>query len=126
MREGISETQNPGFHVGRSVETMAESDKVRRPRMRSWEADEDVAKLLDLVTTATSASVKDIVNEALRKHGPEIARRLLSEREAAQQELEVFLSEKFVAPKTQEPRPDLPDAPPPAPAPTRYAKPRRK
>jgi hypothetical protein len=93
--------------------------------MRSWEADEDVAKLLDLVTTATSASVKDIVNEALRKHGPEIARRLLSEREAAQQELEVFLSEKFVEHKAQETEPTT-VVPPLAPKSTHYAKQRRR
>ena len=90
--------------------------------MRSWEADEDVAKLLDLVTTATSASVKDIVNEALRKHGSEIARRLLSEREAAQQELEVFLSDKFVeytVPVSQ------PPTPPPV-APAQVSQPKRR
>ena len=114
--------QKLDFPAGRLVETMAESDKVRRPRMRSWEADEDVAKLLDLVTTATSASVKDIVNEALRKHGSEIARRLLSEREAAQQELEVFLNEKFVeytAPVFQLP------TPPPA-TPAQVSRPQRR
>ena len=63
--------------------------------MRSWEADEDVAKLLDLALASTSASLKDIVNEALRTHGPRIVRRLLEERTSAEEALHAYLEEKF-------------------------------
>ena len=63
--------------------------------MRSWEADEDVAKLLDLALASTSASLKDIVNEALRTHGPRIVRRLLEERTSAEEALQAYLAEQF-------------------------------
>ena len=63
-----------------------------RPRIRSWEADPDVAKLLDLAVLTTGASLKSIVNEAIRIHGPDIIRRLLVEREAPSRELEALLA----------------------------------
>jgi hypothetical protein len=66
--------------------------RTNRPRIRSWEADPDVAKLLDLAVTTTGASLKEIVNEALRVHGPAIIKRLLAEREAPRRELELLLA----------------------------------
>jgi len=66
-----------------------------RPRIRSWEADPDVAKLLDLAVMTTGASLKSIVNEALRVHGPAIIRRLLTDREAPRKELEKILGEQL-------------------------------
>ncbi|MCX6885466.1 MAG: hypothetical protein WCR20_05165 [Verrucomicrobiota bacterium] len=71
---------------------MAEKEIIRRPRMRSWEADEDVARLMDLCLSTTGASLKEIVNEALRVQGPVIVRRLLLEREGAKKELETLLA----------------------------------
>jgi len=63
-----------------------------RPRIRSWEADPDVAKLLDLAVLTTGASIKSIVSEAIRTHGPAIIRRLLAEREGPRRELEAILA----------------------------------
>lgn len=70
-------------------------NRSNRPRIRSWEADPDVAKLLDLAVMTTGASLKSIVNEALRVHGPAIIRRLLTEREAPRKELESLLAEQL-------------------------------
>jgi hypothetical protein len=70
-------------------------NRSNRPRIRSWEADPDVAKLLDLAVMTTGASLKSIVNEALRVHGPAIIRRLLTEREAPRRELETILDEQL-------------------------------
>ena len=72
---------------------MKQKNRTNRPRIRSWEADPDVAKLLDLAVMTTGASLKSIVNEALRVHGPAIIRRLLTEREAPRKELESILAE---------------------------------
>jgi hypothetical protein len=66
--------------------------RTNRPRIRSWEADPDVAKLLDLAVSTTGASLKEIVNEALRVHGPAIIKRLLDEREGPRRELESILA----------------------------------
>jgi hypothetical protein len=66
--------------------------RTNRPRIRSWEADPDVAKLLDLAVSTTGASLKGIVNEALRVHGPAIIKRLLEEREEPRRELESILA----------------------------------
>lgn len=41
----------------------------RRPNMRSWEADKDVAKMLD-DAERLGAVKKEIINKALRKYGP--------------------------------------------------------
>ena len=76
---------------------MAEADKVRRPRMRSWEADEDIAALLELAQKTTGASLKDIVNAAVRIHAPLIIRRLLEERMQAETELISLLDRQFAA-----------------------------
>lgn len=73
-------------------------EKPRRPRMRSWEADEEVARLLDLAVRTTGASLRDIVNEALRVHAPVIIRRLLEERDAAERELVALLEHRESAP----------------------------
>ena len=83
---------------------MAEADKVRRPRMRSWEADEDIAALLELAQKTTGASLKDIVNAAVRIHAPMIIRRLLEERRQAETELISLLDRQFAA----ESKPTLP------------------
>ena len=48
--------------------------------------------MLDLAVTTTGASLKEIVNEALRVHGPSIIKRLLAEREAPRRELELLLA----------------------------------
>ncbi len=74
---------------------MKAKNRSNRPRIRSWEADPDVAKLLDLAVMTTGASLKSIVNEALRVHGPAIIRRLLTEREAPRRELETILDEQL-------------------------------
>ena len=66
--------------------------RTNRPRIRSWEADPDVAKLLDLAVSTTGASLKGIVNEALRVHGPAIIKRLIEEREGPRRELESLLA----------------------------------
>lgn len=47
--------------------------KPKRKRMRSFEADPDVAQMLDAAADS-GAVITDIANEALRKHGPEILR----------------------------------------------------
>lgn len=73
---------------------MIEGRKTRRPRMRSWEADEEVAELLDLAVQTTGASLKDIVNEAIREHAPGIILRLLDERGEAERKLRALLQEK--------------------------------
>jgi len=78
---------------------MPDLEKVRRPRMRSWEADEDVARLLDLAVRTTGASIREIVNESVRVHAPGLIRRLLSERNQAERELVDFLGENFPASK---------------------------
>lgn len=41
----------------------------QRPNMRSWEADDDVAALLD-DAEKLGAIKKEIINKALRKYGP--------------------------------------------------------
>lgn len=74
---------------------MPDLEKVRRPRMRSWEADEDVARLLDLAVRTTGASIREIVNESVRVHAPVLIQRLLSERSRAERELVDFLGEHF-------------------------------
>lgn len=71
---------------------MKPKTRTNRPRIRSWEADPDVAKLLDLAVSTTGASLKGIVNEALRVHGPAIIKRLLEEREGPRRELESILA----------------------------------
>lgn len=43
----------------------------KRPNMKSFEADDDVAKMLD-DAIAAGAQLKDLVNEALRTYGPEV------------------------------------------------------
>lgn len=91
---------------------MAEADKVRRPRMRSWEADEDIAALLELAQKTTGASLKDIVNAAVRIHAPLIIRRLLEERKQAETELISLLDRQFAA----EPKPSTAPAPATAPS----------
>lgn len=93
--------------------------------MRSWEADDEVARLLDLAVRMTGSSLRDIVNEAIKAHAPQIIRRMLSEREAAEQELERFL-DKYTPGEKSAPAPEpKPGASPPAPTPT-YRKSRRK
>ncbi len=74
---------------------MKPKNRSNRPRIRSWEADPDVAKLLDLAVMTTGTSLKSIVNEALRVHGPAIIRRLLTEREVPRRELETLLAEQL-------------------------------
>ena len=63
--------------------------------MRSWEADEQVAELLDLAVQTTGASLRDIVNEAIREHAPGIILRLLDERGEAERKLRALLQEKY-------------------------------
>jgi hypothetical protein len=72
--------------------TVKAKNRTNRPRIRSWEADPDVAKLLDLAVSTTGASLKEIVNESLRVHGPAIIKRLLEEREGPRRELESLLA----------------------------------
>lgn len=74
------------------VLTVKAKYRTNRPRIRSWEADPDVAKLLDLAVSTTGASLKEIVNEALRVYGPSIIKRLLEEREGPRRELEAILA----------------------------------
>ena len=78
--------------------------------MRSWEADADIAALLELAQKTTGASLKDIVNAAERIHAPLIIRRLLEERKQAESELISLLDRQFAA----EPKPS--PAPTPSPA----------
>lgn len=66
-----------------------------RPRIRSWEADPDVAQLLDLTVATTGASLKRIVNEAIRTHAPAIIHRLAAERKCPRRELKVLLTNHF-------------------------------
>lgn len=40
--------------------------------IRSFEADEDISDLLDLACEATGKTLKEIVNEAIRRHLPEV------------------------------------------------------
>lgn len=75
--------------------------------MRSWEADEDIAALLELAQKTTGASLKDIVNAAVRIHAPMIIRRLLEERRQAESELISLLDRQFAA----ESRPVQPSPP---------------
>jgi hypothetical protein len=65
--------------------------------MRSWEADEDIAALLELAQKTTGASLKDIVNAAVRIHAPMIIRRLLEERKQAESELISLLDRQFAS-----------------------------
>lgn len=54
------------------ITIMSEKPKKKapqRPNMRSWEADEDVAKLLD-DAERLGAIKREIINKALRKYGP--------------------------------------------------------
>lgn len=74
---------------------MIKGRKSSRPRMRSWEADEQVAELLDLAVRTTGASLRDIVNEALREHAPGIIRRLLLERDRAEEKLRELLDRHY-------------------------------
>jgi hypothetical protein len=71
---------------------MPKTTRPNRPRIRSWEADPDVMQLLDLAVATTGASLKEIVNEALRIHGPAIVRRLLAAREVSRKQLEELLA----------------------------------
>lgn len=71
---------------------MPRKTRTNRPRIRSWEADPDVMQMLDLTVATTGASLKEIVNEALRAHGPAIIRRLLAEREVSRKQLEGLLA----------------------------------
>lgn len=84
--------------MGKTTHCFLTMPKVRtssRPRMRSWEADEQVAELLDLAVRTTGASLRDIVNEALREHAPSIIRRLLQERSHAEAQLRDLLDRQF-------------------------------
>lgn len=80
---------------GKAEPSMIEGQKSKRPRMRSWEADEQVAELLDLAVRTTGASLRDIVNEAVRKHAPGIILRLLEERGETERKLRALLDDKY-------------------------------
>ncbi len=55
------------------IETISKptDEKPKRKRMRSFEADPDVAQMLD-AAAAGGAVITEIANEALRKYGPEV------------------------------------------------------
>ncbi|MEY3277287.1 MAG: hypothetical protein RL153_2555 [Verrucomicrobiota bacterium] len=86
---------NSWAKITHPVVTMTKGRNSSRPRMRSWEADEQVAELLDLAVRTTGASLRDIVNEALREHAPSIIRRLLQERGIAEAKLRDLLDRQF-------------------------------
>jgi hypothetical protein len=71
--------------------------------MRSWEADEQVAELLDLAVRTTGASLREIVNEAIREHAPGIILRLLEERGVAEAKLRSLLRDKYGKPEADTP-----------------------
>lgn len=55
--------------------------------MRSFQADEDVAKMLDAAVQA-GQTIKDLVNFAVRTHGPTILREMAQEMRDKASELE--------------------------------------
>jgi len=61
-----------------------ETPKNTRP-IRSFEAEEEVWRMLDLATDA-GLTIKEVVNTALREAGPNLIARLLKEREQAARE----------------------------------------
>lgn len=89
------ERGEPNGSASRLGVPMNKTRKSSRPRMRSWEADEQVAELLDLAVRTTGASLRDIVNEALREHAPGIIRRLLDERGHAEAQLRDLLDRRY-------------------------------
>lgn len=60
--------------------------KIKRD-MRSFEADDDVAKMLD-AAIAAGQTAKELTNLAIRKHGPEILRGMVKEMREQAAELE--------------------------------------
>lgn len=71
---------------------MKAKKKLTRPNMKSFEADEDVAKMLEQII-ASGATLRDVVNAAVRAHGPDILKRRIKELRSCAADIEKTISE---------------------------------
>jgi hypothetical protein len=70
---------------------MTDQKKSKKRNMRSFEADPDVAQMLD-DAVASGAQIKDLTNEALRLYGPGVLAKQVKELRKKADEIEKRIS----------------------------------